>query len=173
MIARGIHSSVILEVAGAMRMPQSTVIEPGCILYGGAEAEFRFGEMNILYAGCVFRIERGFLQTGSRVSFGPNVTIYEPRAGLTIGDNVLIAGGVTICGVQHGFARTDLPIRDQETTDLPVTIGSDVWIGMGAIIMPGATIGDGSVIGAGSVVSGVVPPRAVGKGVPFVKSRDR
>ena len=32
-------------------------------------------------------------------------------------------------------------------------IGSDVWIGGGAIILPGITIGDGAVIGAGSVVT--------------------
>ena len=35
----------------------------------------------------------------------------------------------------------------------PVRIGSDVWIGGGAIILPGVTIGDGAVIGAGSVVT--------------------
>jgi maltose O-acetyltransferase len=35
----------------------------------------------------------------------------------------------------------------------PVRIGSDVWIGGGAIILPGVSIGDGAVIGAGSVVT--------------------
>jgi maltose O-acetyltransferase len=35
----------------------------------------------------------------------------------------------------------------------PVRIGSDVWIGGGAIILPGVTIGDGAIIGAGSVVT--------------------
>lgn len=34
-----------------------------------------------------------------------------------------------------------------------VTIGNDVWIGMGAIVLPGVTIGDGAIIGAGSVVT--------------------
>ena len=42
----------------------------------------------------------------------------------------------------------------------PVRIGSDVWIGGGAIILPGVTIGDGAIIGAGSVVT-----RDVGAGV--------
>jgi maltose O-acetyltransferase len=41
-----------------------------------------------------------------------------------------------------------------------VRIGSDVWIGGGAIILPGVTIGDGAVIGAGSVVT-----RDVGAGL--------
>jgi maltose O-acetyltransferase len=33
-----------------------------------------------------------------------------------------------------------------------VTIGSDVWVGLGAIILPGVTIGSRTVVGAGSVV---------------------
>ena len=39
-------------------------------------------------------------------------------------------------------------------------IGTDVWIGGGAIILPGVTIGDGAVVGAGSVVT-----RSIGPGV--------
>src|SRR5262249_29674245 len=35
----------------------------------------------------------------------------------------------------------------------PVRIGSDVWIGGGAILLPGVTVGNGAVIGAGSVVT--------------------
>jgi acetyltransferase-like isoleucine patch superfamily enzyme len=173
MIRRGIHASVVIDVEGKLVLPKTTIIEPGCVLYGGPAAELRFGEQNTIYPGCTFRVDRGFIVTGSRVSFGPNCAIYEPRAGLTIGDDTLIAGGVMICGVQHGFERTDMPMRDQPTRELPVTIGSDVWIGMGAILLPGAEIGDGCVIGAGSVVTGRVPPRTIGKGVPFRGERER
>jgi len=172
-IRKGIHASVIIDVQGEITLPDTTIIEPGCIIFGGPSSKFTFGAMNTIYPACTFRIDRGFMTTGDQVSFGPQCMIYEPRAGLTIGDNVLIAGSVMICGVQHGFAKTNISIRDQETTDLPVRIGNDVWIGMGAIVMPGATIGDGCVIGAGSVVTGTIPPRSIGKGVPFKKTRDR
>jgi maltose O-acetyltransferase len=47
-----------------------------------------------------------------------------------------------------------------------VTIGSDVWIGGGAIILPGVTIGDGAVIGAGSVVTRDVTAGATVAGNP-------
>ena len=48
------------------------------------------------------------------------------------------------------------------------TIGNRVLVGMGAIVLNGAAVGDGSVIGAGSVVTeGMkVPERSVVVGVP-------
>ncbi len=48
------------------------------------------------------------------------------------------------------------------------TIGSRVLVGMGAIVLNGVTVGDGSVIGAGSVVTEgmIVPERSVIVGVP-------
>lgn len=46
------------------------------------------------------------------------------------------------------------------------TIGSDVWIGHGAIIKAGVSIGHGAAIGAGSVVTKNVPPYAIVAGVP-------
>jgi maltose O-acetyltransferase len=48
----------------------------------------------------------------------------------------------------------------------PVTIGSRVYIGVGAIILPGVTIGDGAIVGAGSVVRHDIPPRTLAVGVP-------
>jgi maltose O-acetyltransferase len=47
-----------------------------------------------------------------------------------------------------------------------VTIGSDVWVGGGAIVCPGASIGSRSVIGAGSVVVKDVPDGVVAAGNP-------
>jgi len=48
----------------------------------------------------------------------------------------------------------------------PVDIGSDVWIGGGAIILPGVRIGSGAVIGAGSFVTRDVPDRTFAAGNP-------
>ncbi len=81
---------------------------------------------------------------------------------VTIGDRTQIGPGVQIYAADHP--------RDAETRaeglefGRPVVIGSDVWIGGGAIILPGVTIGDGSIVGAGAVVTRDVPAgaRAVG-----------
>jgi maltose O-acetyltransferase len=78
----------------------------------------------------------------------------------------MIAGGVLICGVNHGHARRDVPMRHQAPEALPITIGNDVWIGMGAIILPGVTLGDGAIVAAGAVVTTDVEVGAIASGVP-------
>ncbi len=50
--------------------------------------------------------------------------------------------------------------------NLPITIGSDVWIGSQAFVMGGVNIGHGAVVGSRSVVTKDVPPYAVVAGVP-------
>lgn len=46
------------------------------------------------------------------------------------------------------------------------TVGSDVWIGSGALILGGVSIGSGAIISAGSVVTKNVPPYAIVGGNP-------
>jgi acetyltransferase-like isoleucine patch superfamily enzyme len=47
-----------------------------------------------------------------------------------------------------------------------VRIGSDVWIGHGAVILKDVTIGNGAVIAAGAIVTKDVPPFAIVGGNP-------
>lgn len=48
----------------------------------------------------------------------------------------------------------------------PITIGNDVWIGLGAYIRGGVTLGDGCIVGARTVVTKNVPPFAIVVGNP-------
>jgi maltose O-acetyltransferase len=48
----------------------------------------------------------------------------------------------------------------------PITIGTNVWIGGGAIVLAGVSIGDNAVIGAGAVVTRDVPANVIAVGNP-------
>lgn len=47
-----------------------------------------------------------------------------------------------------------------------VTIGNDVWTGLGVTILGDVTIGDGAILATGAVVTADVPPYAIVGGVP-------
>jgi acetyltransferase-like isoleucine patch superfamily enzyme len=173
MIRNGIHSSAVIDIQGEASVPSTTILEPLAVIYVGAAAQLALGERNILYPHCSIRIERGWIRTGSDVSFGPGVAIYEPRAGLEIGSYTMIAGGTVICGTAHGSADLERPMRDQPSTAGKITIGEDVWIGMRAVIMPGVTIGDHAIIGAGSVVTTDIPPYSIAWGTPCRVQKQR
>ena len=111
------------------------------------------------------------LKIGDNSGVGINCEVY---GAVTIGDNVMMGPEVVIYTSGHRFDRTDIPMREQGSTEpREVIIGNDVWIGRRAMIMPGVTIGDGCVIGAGAVVTKDIPEYSVAVGVPawVIKSR--
>ncbi len=83
-----------------------------------------------------------------------------------IGEDAMLADGVQILsgGHEHDQDRNDKALSQQGQTYHQVRIGTDVWIGAGAIIM--ADVGDHAVIGAGAVVNRPIPAGAVAVGVP-------
>ena len=166
MIRKGIHASAVVDVLGKAVLPETTILEPQAVIFVGPQGMLELGEKNILYPHCSIRIDQGWMRTGAEVSFGPGVIIYEPRAGLEIGNHCMIAGGTAICGVQHGMQSLDIPMRHQATQAGKIVIEDDVWIGMRVVIMPGVTIGRQSIIGAGSLVTRDVPPRSIAWGTP-------
>lgn len=86
---------------------------------------------------------------------------------VTLGRDVMVSDRVFIGDATHGFARTDLPIRDQYLTSKgPVEIGDGTWIGIGVSIMANVKIGRNCVIGAGSVVASDIPDFCIAVGAP-------
>jgi len=111
------------------------------------------------------------LKIGNDVYVGKNVTIQVDG---TIGDGVLIANLVGIVGrTDHDQLDRGISIRRSKWVgDFPdelsqrTTIGSDVWIGYGAIVLSGVTIGDSAIIAAGALVTSDIPANSVAAGTP-------
>lgn len=92
-----------------------------------------------LNAGCVI-LDTAPVRIGAGTMLGPAVQIY--------------------CAEHHKE-----PVQRAAGLEIgkPVTLGTNVWIGGGAIILPGVTIGDNAIVGAGAVVT-----RDVAAGVTVV-----
>jgi maltose O-acetyltransferase len=84
-------------------------------------------------------------------------------AGLRIGDFTLFGPAVQIYTPLHPFNAEQ---RRREEFGKPIDIGSDVWVGGGALILAGVRIGSRAVIGAGSVVTRDVPEGVFAAGNP-------
>lgn len=99
---------------------------------------------------------------GERVFFNFNCVVLDVCE-VKIGDFTLFGPAVQIYTATHPM---NADLRRKQEFAKPIDIGSDVWVGGGAIICPGVSIGSKSVIGAGSVVTRDVPAGVFAAGNP-------
>jgi acetyltransferase-like isoleucine patch superfamily enzyme len=116
---------------------------------------------------------KGNVQIKSGSSIAQNCILSGENVGIFIGSNVMIAPGCVIVAFDHGFARMDIPMSQQDFIEAPVYIEDDVWISANCTITKGVRIGTGSIIAANSAVTKDIPPYSIAGGVParVIKSR--
>lgn len=102
------------------------------------------------------------IHLGKRVFFNFNCIVLDVCE-VRIGDYTLFGPGVQILTPLH---PRDAKLRREQEFGKPIDIGSDVWVGGGALILAGVRIGPGAIIGAGSVVTRDVPAGAFAAGNP-------
>jgi maltose O-acetyltransferase len=102
------------------------------------------------------------IELGERVFFNFNCIVLDVCP-IRIGSFTLFGPAVQIYTPMHPF---NAALRRQQEFGKPIEIGSDVWVGGGAIILPGVRIGSRAVIGAGSVVTRDVPEGMFAAGNP-------
>lgn len=102
------------------------------------------------------------IELGERVFFNFNCVVLDVCP-VRIGSFTLFGPAVQIYTPMHPF---DAELRRQQEFGKPVEVGSDVWVGGGAIILPGVLIGSRTVIGAGSVVTRSLPEGVFAAGNP-------
>src|SRR5262245_33968980 len=89
------------------------------------------------------------IQLGERVFFNFNCVVLDVCL-VKVGDFTLFGPAVQIYTATHPMSAE---LRRKQESGKPVEIGSDVWVGGGAILCPGVKVGSRAVIGAGSVVT--------------------
>ena len=102
------------------------------------------------------------IELGERVFFNFNCVVLDVCS-VKIGAFTLFGPAVQILTPMHPWNAVE---RRKEEFGKPIEIGSDVWVGGGAIILPGVRIGSGAVIGAGSIVTRDIPEGMFAAGNP-------
>ena len=116
---------------------------------------------------------------GDDVYIGPGALFLASESSINIGSKVLFGPNVSIIGGNHSTHIIGKMMKDYiqsdklPSDDLPVIISEDVWVGAGAIILSGVHIGRGAVVAAGAVVTKNVRPYSIVGGVPARIIKDR
>jgi maltose O-acetyltransferase len=99
---------------------------------------------------------------GERVFFNFNCVVLDVCP-VKVGDFTLFGPAVQVYTATHPM---NAGLRRKQEFAKTIEIGSDVWVGGGAVICPGVRIGARSVIGAGSVVTRDIPEGVFAAGNP-------
>jgi len=102
------------------------------------------------------------IHLGQRVFFNFNCVVLDVCE-VTIGVFIIFWASFEIYTAAHPMNAL---LRRTQEFGKPVSIGSDVWVGGGAIICPGVTIGQRTVVGAGSIVTRDLPEGVFAAGNP-------
>jgi len=142
----------------------------GALVSPRAEVELspllKLGEGTQISSFTKVKASDGPLTIGARVSIGSGCFIHAGSAGVSIGDDSLISPNVSIVGSNYRYDRLDIPIQQQGEITKGITIGNDVWIGVGCAILDGAVIGDHAIVAPNAVVSGHIAENVIATGNP-------
>jgi maltose O-acetyltransferase len=102
------------------------------------------------------------IHLGKKVYFNFNCVVLDVCR-VEIGDYTMFGPAVQLCTAAHPLNAS---LRRSREYSKPISIGTDCWLGAGAVVLPGVKIGSRSVIGAGSVVTKDVPEGVLAVGNP-------
>ena len=167
---KGVKAGRALRIRGRLYVRGSGNVELGD--HVSINSGFAYNAVGSATHTSMETIGEGRIVIGHRV--GLSNCVLSSRTSVTIGDDVLLGGGVQV--FDHDFhsliyhQRIQSP--DRWIKSRAVVIEAGAFIGTRSILLKGTHIGARSVIGAGSVVSGTVPPDEIWAGNPavFVKA---
>ncbi|WP_203258696.1 CatB-related O-acetyltransferase [Hyunsoonleella ulvae] len=118
----------------------------GALIWRWTSAPINIGKYCSIANGAKFIADAGYHTSSSVTSFPLINNFYK--------DN------------QKRFQELKKSILDTIPQKEGITIGNDVWIGIGATILPGVSIGNGATVGSNTVVTKDVPDYAIVVGSP-------
>ncbi len=128
-----VHDYVFLKNDNFSKIGHKTY-DNGALVWRWTDAKLKIGKYCSIANNVRFIVDEGYHKASAVTSFPLINNIFKDEKALPSGKN------------KNQFLKE---IKQREG----ITIGNDVWIGMGVYIMPGVTIGNGVTIAANSVVT--------------------
>jgi acetyltransferase-like isoleucine patch superfamily enzyme len=158
---------VTLRCPKQISLGNTVLIDSNAVLDAkGSDSCIRLGNSILVGKDSILSCTSAAIVIGNDVSIGPNCHIRAGLSPIEMGSHVTIGSHSVIISGNPGYKLTDIPMKKQVGSTEGITIGNDVWIGVGVRIIDGTNIGNGCVIGAGAVVTESVPDNAIAAGVP-------
>ena len=138
-----------------VKIGKNTLIHPSAKI-APRKGEIIIGDNCFIAAGVYLQ---GNITIGNHCSINVNSILVgtgrvEDKSGLiSIGDDCRIAAHAFMVASNHVFKDPNQLIRKQGSTNAPITLEGDVWLGAYVKITAGCTIETGSVLGMGSIVT--------------------
>ncbi len=132
----------------------------------GAGSRIRLRDSVLIGRNSILSCASATISLGEDVSIGPNCYIRAGLGDVELGSYITIGANSVIISGNPSYARSDIPMKRQIGSAEGVTIGDDVWMGVGVRVVDGVHVGHGCVIGAGAVVIDDLPDGSIAAGVP-------
>lgn len=101
------------------------------------------------------------------VNISSNCTVFSSNSLTMEADTLVGAYSYLLSGGEYDTnSSTRFVDQNGMKSKGPLVVGSNSWIGAGAIVLDGASIGEHCVIGAGAVVTKPVPANSLAVGLP-------
>lgn len=175
LVFKGFHAKTYLGRHVLLRCPRQIQLSSGVILDDYCQLVATSRQNNAISIGENAFVRsfsminagppEGFVHIGDRTKIGQGSLLYG-NGGLTIGNDVMIAGQSSIIASSHNHDDPNIPIANQGISAKGIVIKDNVWIGAGVRILDGVIVGEGAVIGANAVVNQDVASGDIVGGVP-------
>ncbi len=159
-----IDPSVRIVGSGSFKIGSYSVIEPNVFIDLGQNGKITIGDRTKIKYGAVLRAYDGIIEIKNRVSIG-EYSLCAGHGGLTINDNVIIAGHCYITASEHIY-DSEIATRFQGETCKGIDIGENCWVGANTTVLDGVKLGKGCIVGAGAVVNKTIGEHTINVGIP-------
>ncbi len=156
---------------GRVRLGRFAVIGRGCTIDGYGRDGVTIGDTCRIgdYSRITSTSHMSLMGRGFAMGEGSALGDYAHvgcSGGVTLGTNVICGPYVSFHSQNHDFDDLTEDIKQQGTTEAPIVLHDNVWVGTKATFLAGANVGEGCVVAAGAVVRGTFPANSVIAGVP-------